>query len=217
MNSSSNIQTCVCIHFLVGCKRPNCNFAHSVTEIKQRSCSYFKNCRNNDCKFLHINEKEMPKATLWKRGIMSHLDLSLNTKEKFVCKSSIVGFIPQAQEDVDKLISGTYEIPKPSLPAPKFVIEISRKEYEEDIYEDTNGTEISERLESVKLEHSEIDQAMRDEHLEIPARQGTFVPISTSTIQVEMEVTDENYKNIMNYMRSLGVNPIIISLTRKLV
>jgi len=54
--TKNNDKNLLCRYINLGCKRPNCPYAHNIEELEVHKC-IFKTCKKENCPFLHNDEK----------------------------------------------------------------------------------------------------------------------------------------------------------------
>ncbi len=196
LSDNSTSHTCICIHFLVGCKRKDCSFAHSKTQIKARLCKFNLRCsKKKMCIYHHSNDKEPTKDDLWKRGIDQHIKYTFENNQLTMLENKVVGFNPKSIQDINDVYIDNFSIHEKVIIEPEVVTPLMEIEHEK--YEPTELFEKMKELElNDKIEYNYIPQI----------RKRIF-------FQLDIEVsTTEDYVKICDYIRSLGGNPIVKSI-----
>lgn len=200
-SDNSTSRTCICIHFLIGCKRKDCAFAHSKNEIKARLCKYNLKCtKRKFCIYHHSKDKEPTNSELWKRGIDQHLKYTFENNELTILENKIVGFIPKSIQDINDMYNDSFSIHE------KVIIEV---EHEDNICMDIEPEKYSPDKLFEKLKTEEVEEKLNKLDL------NRYIPPINKKIfvQLEMEMlSTEDYVKVCDYIRSLGGNPIVKSL-----
>ena len=235
-------KTCICINFLVGCKRDNCTYAHSKEEIKPCFCKFGLKCKNQSCEFWHPNDGTPSGSVLWEYGIEKMLEYKKEGEKISITKNLINGFDPKSEKDIDDMFTNEFKLKPPhspiSPPSPKekFIIdpneseddeddqaelgeEVPRVEYNSAELDDINSEVTSDTIDQLlareqdtKKQRKEDEKTIAEKIKEMNIDDSYASKFAVRKVKLNLNVTNIQYQKIIEFITSQGIRHEILSI-----